>query len=158
MVPSAVRWHFHEIGEREMPRQTTLCILKPDAISRQYTGHILYRLQSGGLKFERMELFQPDAARMEAHYAPHLGKDFYPTLLQFMTSGPVIAMALSGENAVDSLRVMMGHYAPDKRTGGTIRGDYMRANDPVHLNLIHGSESPEEAARELGIWFPDYKA
>src|SRR5260370_32831396 len=129
--------------------QQTLILLKPDAIHRRLVGAILQRFEQKGLRLVGMKLVQPDRALAEKHYAIHRGKPFYDSLLQFLTSGPTLAVVLEGREAVPVVRDMMGKTDGAKSPPGTIRGDY---GISVQNNLIHGSDSPENAAAEIALW------
>jgi nucleoside-diphosphate kinase len=130
--------------------QQTLILLKPDAIHRRLAGAILQRFEQKGLRLVGMKLVQPDRPLAEKHYAVHKGKPFYDSLLQFLTSGPSLAVVLEGREAVTVVREMMGKTDGAKSPAGTIRGDY---GISVQNNLIHGSDSPENAAAEIALWF-----
>ena len=130
----------------------TLVLLKPDAVQRGLVGNIIARLEARGLKIVGLRLLQVDRPLAERHYAVHQGKPFYQGLVDFITSGPVVVLALEGRNAVDVVRSTMGATDAAKAAPGTIRGDL--GIDLGH-NLIHGSDSPETAAHELSLYFPD---
>jgi nucleoside-diphosphate kinase len=131
--------------------QRTLVLLKPDAVRRGLVGDILSRFEAKGLSIVALEMRTIDAAMADQHYAEHVGKDFYPPLRDFVTSGPLLAAVLEGDQAVDVVRAING--ATDGRTAapGTIRGDLSLSN---RENLVHGSDSAESAEREIGNWFP----
>jgi nucleoside-diphosphate kinase len=130
--------------------QRTLILLKPDCIHRRLVGEIVGRFEQKGLRLAAMKLVQPSKDITEKHYAVHKGKPFYDSLVQFLTSGPSLAMILEGREAVAVARAMMGVTDGAKSPLGTIRGDY---GISVQNNLIHGSDSPENAAAEIGLWF-----
>lgn len=130
--------------------ERTLIILKPDAVQRGICGAILSRFENKGLQLVGMKLMQIPASLAEIHYEPHKSKPFYAPLVRFMTSGPVIVAALEGKDAIVIARKMMGATFGSKAEPGTIRGDYGVSNA---YNLIHGSDSPESAQRELGLFF-----
>ena len=131
----------------------TLVLLKPDAVERQLVGSIVSRFETKGLKIVAMELRTLDAAILERHYEEHKGKGFYAELVSFMSRGPVVAMVVEGpEDTWEILRNMMGATNPRNAAPGTIRGDY---GTLFTENLIHGSDSAESAAREIGIFFPN---
>src|SRR5258708_16149551 len=133
--------------------QQTLILLKPDAIHRRLVGAILQRFEQKGLRLVGMKLVQPDRALAEKQYAIHRGKPFYDSLLQFLTSGPTLAVVLDGREAVAVVRGMMGVTDGAKSPPGTIRGDF---GISVQNNLIHGSDSVTNAEMEIGLWFkPD---
>jgi nucleoside-diphosphate kinase len=130
---------------KEMPMETTLIILKPDAVQR--------RFENKGLQIVGAKLMQISGKLAETHYEAHKSKPFYPGLVRFMTSSPVLVMAVRGVGAIGISRNMMGATFGSKAAGGTIRGDFGVSNS---FNLIHGSDSPEAAAKELGLFFkPD---
>ena len=133
--------------------ERTLIILKPDAVQRGLCGEILSRFEKKGLQIVGMKMMKIPAQLAETHYEPHKGKPFYPGLVKFMTSSPVIVMALAGKGAIEISRKMMGKTFGSQAEPGTIRGDLGVSNS---FNLIHGSDSPESAKRELGLFFkPD---
>jgi len=130
----------------------TLVLLKPDAVERGLVGAITSRFENKGLRLVGMELRTLDKAILERHYEEHVGKGFYADLVEFMSRGPVVAMALEGpEDTWEIVRTMMGATNPAKSAPGTIRGDF---GTLFTENLVHGSDSAESAARELGIFFP----
>jgi nucleoside-diphosphate kinase len=131
--------------------QRTLVLLKPDAVRRGLVGEILGRFEAKGLTIVALEQRTIDAAQADAHYAEHVDKDFYPPLRAFVTSGPLVALVLSGDEAVEVVRATNGATDGRKAAPGTIRGDLSLSN---RENLVHGSDSPESATREIGIWFP----
>ena len=136
-----------------MAFERTLIILKPDAVQRSLCGEILTRFERKGLQIVGMKFMKIPAPLAETHYEPHKGKPFYPGLVKFMTSSPVIVLALAGKDAITIARKMMGATFGSKAEPGTIRGDFGVSNS---FNLIHGSDSPESAKRELGLFFkPD---
>jgi nucleoside-diphosphate kinase len=131
--------------------QRTLVLLKPDTVRRGLAGHVLERFESKGLRIVAMELRQIDASVADQHYAEHVEKEFYPPLRDFVTGGPLVALVLEGDEAVDVVRAINGATDGRKAAPGTIRGDFSLSN---RENLVHGSDSPESAAREIAIWFP----
>jgi nucleoside-diphosphate kinase len=136
----------------ESPAQRTLVLLKPDAVRRGLVGQILARFEAKGLRIVALEQRQIDGATADRHYAEHVERDFYPPLRAFVTSGPLVALVLEGDEAIEVVRALNG--ATDGRTAapGTIRGDLSLSN---RENLVHGSDGPESAAREIALWFPD---
>ena len=130
--------------------QRTLILLKPDAVHRRLIGTILQRFEQKGLTLVALKLVQPTRDLAEKHYAIHRGKPFYDSLLQFLTSGPTLAVVLEGREAVTVCRAMMGVTDGAKSPSGTIRGDF---GISVQNNLIHGSDSPENAVTEIALWF-----
>ncbi len=132
--------------------ETTLIFLKPDAIQRGLIAPILARFESKGLTFVGMKLMNVPRATAEQHYAEHAGKPFYDGLLDFVTSSPVLVLAIRGINAIAVCRNLIGATNGQKAAPGTIRGDYGMSGGN---NLVHGSDSPESAERELKLWFGD---
>lgn len=131
--------------------QRTLVLIKPDAVARGLVGAILARYESKSLQIVAMELRTIDAAQSDAHYAEHLERAFYPGLRDFVTSGPLVALVLEGDAAVEAVRALNGATDGRKAAPGTIRGDWSLSNQ---ANLVHGSDSPDSAAREIALWFP----
>jgi nucleoside-diphosphate kinase len=132
--------------------QRTLVLLKPDAVRRGLVGEIVRRYEAKGLRIVAMDLRQIDAAMADRHYAEHVDRDFYPPLRDFVTSGPLVAMVLEGDEAVEVVRALNGATDGRKAAPGTIRGDLSLSN---RENLVHGSDSPESAAREIALWFTE---
>jgi nucleoside-diphosphate kinase len=133
--------------------QQTLILLKPDCVHRRLVGAIVRRFEEKGLRLAALKLVQASRALAEKHYAVHKGKPFYDSLLQFLTAGPTVAMVWEGREAVAVARTLMGPTDGAKAPPGTIRGDFALS---VQNNLIHGSDSPENAAAEVALWFkPD---
>src|SRR5262245_4294379 len=130
--------------------ERTLIILKPDAVQRGFCGQILSRFENKGLQIAGMKFMKIPTTLAETHYEPHKGKPFYPGLVKFMTSSPVVVIALAGKDAINISRKMMGKTFGSQAEPGTIRGDFGVSNS---FNLIHGSDSPESAARELKLFF-----
>ena len=133
--------------------ERTLVLIKPDGVQRLLAGRILGRFEERGLRIVGMKLLQADRSIAERHYAVHEGKPFYEGLLNFITSGPLVALALEGPNAIGAVRLMVGATRPHEATAGTIRGDLAVE---TAQNLVHASDGPETAAAELALWFkPD---
>lgn len=132
--------------------ERTLILLKPDAVQRSLVGRIIARFEGKGLKLVGLKLMKIDKDLAEKHYAPHRGKPFYPGLVQFMTSAPVVAMVLEGIDAIKICRCLMGATFGADAAPGTLRGDFGVSRS---FNLLHGSDSPESAARELELFFPE---
>ncbi|PZM97897.1 MAG: nucleoside-diphosphate kinase [Actinobacteria bacterium] len=132
--------------------ERTLVLIKPDAVRRGLIGEILSRFERKGLTIEAMVLRTMDAELSDAHYADHVDKPFYPPLKEFMTSGPLVALILSGDSAIEVVRGLIGATDGRKAAPGTIRGDLSLSN---RENLVHASDSPESAAREIALWFPE---
>jgi nucleoside-diphosphate kinase len=130
--------------------QHTLAILKPDAVRRGLVGEIFARIERKGLKIVAMKLVQIDRALAERHYAEHKGKSFYESLLAFITSGPAVVLTLEGHQAIQAWRTIMGATNPLDASPGSIRGDF--ATETTY-NLVHGSDAPETAAKEIALFF-----
>ncbi|MFL5828280.1 MAG: nucleoside-diphosphate kinase [Solirubrobacteraceae bacterium] len=132
--------------------ERTLILVKPDAFARNLTGEIIARFERKGLRLAALNHMTMTRELAERHYAEHEGKPFYEELVSFITSGPLVAMVLEGEQAVEAARQVIGATNPLQATTGSIRGDYAIA---VGQNMVHGSDSPESSAREVGLFFPD---
>ena len=133
--------------------ERTLVLIKPDAVERRLVGEIIARIERKGLSLVALELRRVEQSVAEEHYAEHKGKGFYESLLEFITGGPLVAAVVQGPRAVTAFRQLAGATDPvDKAATGSIRGDF---GLETQLNLVHGSDSPESAAREIGLWFPD---
>ena len=132
--------------------ERSLVLIKPDAVRRGLIGEIIGRFERKGLAIERMVLRTMDPALADQHYADHVEKAFYPPLKGFMTSGSLVALVISGDEAVDVVRALIGATDGRKAAPGTIRGDLSLSN---RENLVHASDSPESAKRELALWFPE---
>jgi len=132
--------------------ERTLVLIKPDGVQRRVIGDIISRIERKGLRIAALELKNVDDALARAHYAEHADKPFFGSLLEFITSGPVVAAVLEGPRAIAAFRQIAGGTDPvEKAAPGTIRGDL---GLETQFNLVHGSDSPESAAREIGLWFP----
>ena len=138
-------------GGRQVTRESTFIMVKPDGVRRGLAGEVISRLEAKGLRPERMEMRLPDRETAAVHYAEHRGKPFYESLLEFITSGPAVIMEWSGPSAVAAARALMGATDPVQAGAGTIRGDF---GLDVQENIVHGSDSPASAERELAVWFP----
>lgn len=130
----------------------TLVLLKPDSVARGLVGEVLRRYEAKGLRMVAMDLRVISADQADAHYAEHVERDFYPPLRAFVTSGPLVAMVLEGDQAVEVVRALNGATDGRRAAPGSIRGDLSLSN---RENLVHGSDSPESAEREIALWFPD---
>ena len=130
--------------------ERTLVLIKPDAVQRLLVGRILARLEERGLKLAGLKLVRVERAFAERHYAVHRGKPFFEGLLDFITSGPLVALALDGPNAIAVVRSMVGATRPNEAAAGTIRGDLALE---TAQNLVHASDGAETAAVELALWF-----
>jgi nucleoside-diphosphate kinase len=134
--------------------QQTLVLLKPDAVKRNLIGEIIRRVEAKGYVVKDLKLEVPSRHLLAAHYEEHHGKPFYEPLVEFMMSGPVVAICLEGHRVIEGFRSLAGATDPTVAAPGTIRGDLGRDwGLKVQQNLVHGSDSPESAARELGLWF-----
>jgi nucleoside-diphosphate kinase len=135
-----------------MAVEQTLILAKPDAVSRSLSGEILARFERRGLILRAARLVTASRELGEQHYAEHREKPFFGELVDFITSGPTLAMVLEGEGAIATCRVTIGATNPADAAPGSLRGTYALA---MPNNLVHGSDSPESSAREIGLWFPD---
>ena len=135
-----------------MARETTLVLVKPDGMERRLAGEILVRFERRGLELKGARLVKVTKAMAREHYAEHTGKPFFKGLVDFITSGPVLALAVSGESAISVVRTMMGATNPLDSASGTIRGDFALE---LSENIVHGSDSKASAKRELKLFFPD---
>ena len=139
-----------------MSTEETLVLVKPDGVARGLTGAILARIEAKGYALVDIKLVEPDRDLLAAHYAEHEGKPFYEPLVEFMESGPVVAIRVAGNRVIEGCRSLAGTTDPTTAAPGTIRGDLGRDwGLKVQQNLVHGSDSEESAAREIGIWFSD---
>jgi nucleoside-diphosphate kinase len=132
--------------------ERTLVLIKPDAMQRALGGEILARFERRGLGVRAAKLLHVDRELAERHYAEHVEKPFFGELVEFITSAPTLALVLEGESAIGVVRTTMGATNPTNAAPGTIRGDLALA---MPDNLVHGSDSPESAEREIALWFPD---
>ena len=135
-----------------MAAERTLVLVKPDAMRRALAGEILSRLERRGLEVRAARLLTVDRSLAEEHYAEHTEKPFFGELVDFITSGPTLALVVEGEDAIGTVRTTMGATNPADAAPGTIRGDLSLS---MPDNLVHGSDSPESAEREIALWFPD---
>ncbi len=135
-----------------MANERTLVLCKPDAVQRGWVGQIVSRFERKGLKIAGMKMLHVDEALANRHYQEHLEKAFYPQLRDFITSSPVIALVIEGDNAVEIVRTLMGTTNPQNAAPGTIRGDF---GIDLTKNLVHGSDSPVSAEREIGLFFDE---
>ena len=131
--------------------ERTFVIIKPDAVRAGIVGEILSRYEREGLGLEAIEMRSIDGDFADRHYAAHLERDFYPPLREFMTSGPVVAVVVSGPDAIQRVRTIHGATDPAEAAPGTIRADHATS---VRENAVHGSDSPESAEAEIALWFP----
>lgn len=137
-----------------MTVEETLVLVKPDGVARNLTGEILRRIEAKGYQLVDIKFVLADRDLLAAHYAEHEGKPFYEPLVEFMESGPIVALRIAGHRVIEGFRSLAGTTDPTTAAPGTIRGDLGRDwGAKVQQNLVHGSDSPESAARELALWF-----
>ena len=138
-----------------MSAEKTLILVKPDGVRRGLTGEVISRIESKGYSIESLRMLNADRALLEKHYAEHAGKPFYEPLVEFMMSGPIVAIVATGNRVIEGFRSLAGATDPTVAAPGTIRGDLARdQGTKVVPNIVHGSDSPESAAREISIFFP----
>src|ERR687888_573484 len=130
----------------------TLILVKPDAFERGLTGEVIVRFEQKGLRMVALKLMHVDRELAERHYSEHSSKPFFPELVEFITRGPLVAMVLEGDQAVDAARQVIGATNPLEAVPGSIRGDFAIE---ITFNLVHGSDSPASAAREVELFFPE---
>ncbi len=141
------------VKENKMTEQTFVMV-KPDGVLRGKIGDIIMRIENKGYRIVAMKMLTPTAELLAQHYAEHVNKPFYPALVDYMTSGPVVAIIAEGEQVVAGWRHMMGETNPTLATPGTIRGDFGREwQAEAMMNLVHGSDSVASAQREINLWF-----
>ena len=139
-----------------MTTERSLVIVKPDGFHRGLTGEVLRRIEAKGYVLAAVKILTPPTALLQEHYAEHEGKPFFEPLVAFMSSGPVTAVVIEGEDCIKGFRSLAGATNPTEAAPGSIRGDLGRDwGEKVQKNIVHGSDSPESAAREIGIWFPE---
>ena len=137
-----------------MSSEKTLILVKPDGVRRGLVGEVISRIEKKGYSVTALRMLQADRSILEKHYAEHNGKPFYEPLLEFMTSGPIVAMIAEGNRVIEGFRSLAGATDPTVAAPGTIRGDLARdQGTKVVQNIVHGSDSPESAAREIAIFF-----
>jgi len=135
--------------------EKTLILVKPDGVARGLVGEVISRIEAKGYAIDSLRMLQADRALLEKHYAEHVGKPFYEPLVEFMMSGPIVAIVASGNRVIEGFRSLAGATDPTVAAPGTIRGDLARdQGTKVVQNIVHGSDSPESAAREIQIFFP----
>jgi nucleoside-diphosphate kinase len=135
-----------------MPNERTLILAKADAVVRGLVGEILARFERRGFTIVGMKMLMVEPERAQKHYAEHDGKPFFKGLVDYITGSPIVAMVIEGNDAIEGCRSTIGATNPIKAAPGTIRGDFAQT---IGRNLVHGSDSPESAAREIAIWFSD---
>ena len=137
-----------------MSTEKTLILVKPDGVRRGLVGEVISRIETKGYAIDSLRMVQVDRALLEKHYAEHVGKPFYEPLVEFMMSGPIVAIVASGNRVIEGFRSLAGVTDPTIAAPGTIRGDLARdQGTSVVQNIVHGSDSPESAAREIEIFF-----
>jgi nucleoside-diphosphate kinase len=135
--------------------ERTLVLVKPDGVARNLTGEVLRRIEAKGYRIAALDLRVADQDLLAKHYAEHVGKPFYEPLCEFMGSGPLVAAVVEGGRVIEGFRALAGATDPTVALPGTIRGDLSRDwGTAVVQNVVHGSDSPESAEREIGLWFP----
>ncbi|GHH74542.1 nucleoside-diphosphate kinase [Promicromonospora soli] len=153
-----------DVAEKTLPTEAstqpvaerTLVLVKPDGVRRGLSGEILRRIETKGYTLRAVQLMDATPALLAAHYAEHQGKPFYAPLVEFMMSGPVLAVVAEGEGVIPGFRSLAGATNPTDAAPGTIRGDLGRDwGTKVQQNLVHGSDSVESAVREIALWFPE---
>ncbi len=138
-----------------MTTERSLVLVKPDGFQRRLTGEVLRRIETKGYGLVALAVLTPTREQLAEHYAEHVGKPFYEPLVDFMSSGQVTAIVIEGEDCIKGFRSLAGATNPTEAAPGTIRGDFGRDwGTQVQQNIVHGSDSPESAAREITIWFP----
>lgn len=137
-----------------MSTEKTLVLVKPDGVARGFVGEVIARIEAKGYKISALRMLQADRALLEKHYAEHQGKPFFEPLVEFMMSGPIVAIVAEGNRVIEGFRSLAGVTDPTVAAPGTIRGDLARdQGTKVVQNIVHGSDSPESAAREIAIFF-----
>lgn len=137
-------------------KEHILVLVKPDGYERNLTGEVLRRIEAKGYKVVALKVLRADEELLGKHYAEHKEKPFFQDLIDYMSSGPVVAAVVEGELCVEGVRTLMGATNPTKAAPGTIRGDLGRDWGTGNVeNIVHGSDSPESAAREIALWFPE---
>ena len=138
-----------------MSTEKTLILVKPDGVARGLVGEVISRIEAKGYAIDSLRMLQADRALLEKHYVEHIGKPFYEPLVEFMMSGPIVAIVASGNRVIEGFRSLAGVTDPTLAAPGTIRGDLARdQGTKVVQNIVHGSDSPESAVREIEIFFP----
>lgn len=154
-MPAWISWKHGKDGTEErddMAVERTLVLVKPDGVERGLVGEVISRFERLGMRIVAMRMLRVDEELASRHYAEHVDKPFYPELVAFITSGEVVAMVLEGEGAIGLVRKVMGPTNPVDAPPGTIRGDY---GVEITRNIVHGSDSPESAAQEIALFFPE---
>lgn len=137
-----------------MKKERTLSIIKPDAVGKNAIGQIISRFEGAGLRIAAAKMVHLSRLEAEQFYAVHKARPFFPALVDFMVSGPVVVLVLEGQGAIAKNRELMGHTDPQKADAGTIRADFA---ENIDANAVHGSDAPETAATEIAFFFPEYK-
>lgn len=142
----------------ETTAERTLILIKPDGVARGLSGEVIRRIEAKGYRVVALQLRTATPDLLAEHYAEHVGKPFYEPLVQFMLSGPIVALVAEGQRVIEGFRSLAGTTEPTAAAPGTIRGDLGRDwGLPVVQNIVHGSDSPESADREIKLWFPDLR-
>jgi nucleoside-diphosphate kinase len=142
-----------------MDNEKTLILVKPDGVKRSLVGEVLRRVETKGYRIIALKMLHADRTLLSHHYAEHEGKPFYEPLLEFMMSGPIVALVAEGNRVIEGFRKLAGTTDPTTAEPGTIRGDLARdQGTKVVQNIVHGSDSPESASREISIFFPELNA
>ncbi len=140
----------------DQAEERTLILVKPDGVARGHVGEVIRRVETKGYRIVALQLRRATPQLLAEHYAEHVGKPFYEPLVQFMLSGPIAAIVAEGQRVIEGFRARAGATDPTIAAPGTVRGDLGRDwGLAVQQNLVHGSDSPESAAREIGLWFPE---
>ena len=138
-----------------MSTERTLVLVKPDGVARGLTGEVLARIEAKGYRLVELRMLRAERSTLEQHYAEHEGKPFFEPLVEFMAGGPVVAAVVEGHRVIEGFRSLAGATDPTTAAPGTIRGDLAHDTGRALIeNVVHGSDSPESAAREIGLWFP----
>lgn len=141
--------------DQTQPVERSLVLVKPDGFARRLTGEVLRRIEAKGYTLVALKILTPTREQLSRHYAEHEGKPFFPSLVEFMGSGPVVAAVVEGHRVIEGFRSIAGATDPTTAAPGTIRGDLGRDwGTPVTQNIVHGSDSPASAEREIALWFP----
>lgn len=139
-----------------MTTERSLVLIKPDGYARGLTGEVLRRIEAKGYVLAALKVTTPTTEQLTEHYAEHQGKPFFEPLLEFMSGGNIVAVVVEGQDCIRGFRAMAGATNPTEAAPGSIRGDLGRDwGKAVQQNIVHGSDSPESAVREIGIWFPE---
>lgn len=137
-------------------KEHTLVLVKPDGFARGLTGEVLRRIEAKGYVLKGLKIKKASKELLEEHYAEHRDQHFFPGMVEFMSSGPLVAIVVEGDRVIEGMRILMGTTNPTLAAPGTIRGDLGRDRGSNHVeNVVHGSDSPTSAEREIALWFPE---